>query len=60
MHPIKRARLLSEMSQIELSKRAGVATFRIQRIEYGWTPARPDEIKKIAKALNVPQRTLEE
>lgn len=58
MHPIKRLRVLREMSQDELAEAANVARQTLSNIERGATTARPSSMRRIAEALGVSVETV--
>ena len=51
---IKRLREVNNMSQNELSKKAGISLTWLQKIEYGVVNTRIETLCSIAKALNCP------
>jgi ribosome-binding protein aMBF1 (putative translation factor) len=53
MNKLKRARVLADMSQIELARQSGISLYRVQVCERDWLMPRADEIKKMAKVLKV-------
>lgn len=59
MNKLKKARVLADKSQIQLAKESGVSLYRLQVCERGWQSLRKDEIKLLAKPLNVKPKELE-
>ncbi len=50
---IKLRRLEQGLLQLELAQRADISRCRLSELENGHIEARPDEIERLAKALNV-------
>lgn len=53
MHPMKRVRVLQDLTQKELAERAGVARQTINNIEHGRTRGQEGKLRRIADALGV-------
>lgn len=58
MHPIKKLRVLREMSQDELAEAANVTRQTLSNIERGATTGRTSSMRRIAEALGVPVETV--
>lgn len=58
MHPVKRLRVLREMSQDDLAEAASVSRQTLSNIERGATTGRPSSMSRIAEALGVPVETV--
>ena len=56
---VKLRRLERRLLQIEVAKRAAVACSRLSAIENGDVEAQPDELERIAAALDIPAQELE-
>ena len=52
--PLKRCRFERGVMQMVLAKRAAIAWGRLSAIENGMAEAQPDELTRIAAALQVP------
>ena len=55
---VKLRRLERHLLQIEVAKRAAVACTRLSAIENGDVEAQPDELQRIAAALDIPAQQL--
>ena len=56
--PLKRCRFERGVMQMVLAKRAAIAWGRLSAIENGMAEAQPDELTRIAAALQVPIESL--
>jgi transcriptional regulator with XRE-family HTH domain len=56
---VKLRRLERRLLQIEVAKRAAVACSRLSAIENGDVEAQPDELQRIAAALDIPAQELQ-
>lgn len=59
MNKLKRARVLADLSQMELAEKSGLSLYRVQVCERDWQTLRTDEIKKLTKVLNIKPTELE-
>ena len=53
MNNLRRARLNSDVSQLELMKKSGIHYSVISKLENGWSMPSKKQIKKLARALKV-------
>ena len=58
MHKLREARLLRELTQMDLRLRTGINQNKISWIERGYVEPRPDEKKRLAEALQLPVEQL--
>ena len=56
---VKLRRLERRLLQIEVAKRAAVACSRLSAIENGDVEAQPEELQRIAAALDIPAQKLQ-
>ena len=50
-NPLKKARFLAGMTQREFAEKVGINPSIISQIEQGWRVIKPEELRKIRKAL---------
>lgn len=50
---LKIARIRQGRKQLDLARSTGIHATRLSKIENGWERPRPDELKRIAAALNL-------
>ena len=58
MHKLKKARLLKELTQMDLRFATGINQCKISWIEKGYVEPRPDEKIRLARALQIPVEEL--
>ncbi len=58
--PLRLARIVRGLSQLDIARRIGVSLWRYARIERGVSPARPDELHRLSELLGIPESSLRE